>query len=75
MFTKTVFALAIVLSALSAASTVSFAQNFVTYSSAYGGALAAKNQEVFDNRGKHLGSDPDANVRFDFRRDPQRGQY
>jgi len=75
MFTKTAFALAIVLSALSAVSTVSFAQNFVTYSSAYGGALAAKNHEVFDNRGKHLGSDPDANVRFDMRRDPQRGQY
>jgi hypothetical protein len=75
MFTKTTFALAIILGALSTVSTVSFAQNFGAYSSAYGGALAAKNHEVYDNRGKYVGSDPDANVRFDMRRDSQRGQY
>ena len=58
------------LAVLGVVSTASFAQDFVTYSSAYGSALAAENHEVFDNRGKHLGSDPDANVRLDMRRDP-----
>ena len=75
MVTKTTFALAVVLGALSTVSTVSFGQNFGAYPSAHGGALAAKNHEVYDSRGKYVGSDPDANVRFDLRRDSQRGQY
>jgi hypothetical protein len=58
MFTKTAFALAFVLATAS-------------------GALAAAKQQqsfgprndVYDARGTYLGSDPDANVRFELRRD------
>lgn len=63
MFTKTTFALAIVLG------------------SAFG-ALAATNhpsvapkQDVYDVRGRYVGSDPDANVRFNMRRDAHQGAY
>jgi hypothetical protein len=60
MFTKTTFALAFVL---------------VTAS----GALAATKQsfeprhDVYDARGTYVGSDPDASVRFELRRDSSRG--
>jgi hypothetical protein len=61
MFTKTTFALALVLAAAS-------------------GALAAKKQlsleprnDVYDARGTYVGSDPDAGVRFELRRDWGRG--
>jgi hypothetical protein len=60
MFTKTAFALAFV------AATAS-------------GALAATKQDsvnsrndVYDARGKYVGSDPDSNVRFELRRDSSR---
>jgi len=60
MFTKTVFALAFILAAAS-------------------GALAATKQQgvdprhdVYDARGTYVGSDPDAHVRFELRRDADR---
>jgi hypothetical protein len=62
MFAKTTFALALILGTAS-------------------GSLAATKQhsvdprhDVYDARGMYIGSDPDANVRFDIRRDWQRGQ-
>ena len=62
MFTKTTFALAFVLATAS-------------------GALAATKQhsseprnDVYDARGIYVGSDPDANVRFELRRDWDRGK-
>jgi hypothetical protein len=60
MFTKTTFALALVLATAS-------------------GTLAATKQslqprnDVYDARGMYLGSDPDAAVRFELRRDWGRG--
>ena len=62
MFTRTTIALAIIVGAAS-------------------GALAATKQHGIDSRhdvrdtnGTYFGSDPDANVRFELRRDWQRGQ-
>jgi hypothetical protein len=62
MFTKITFAAAIILGAAS-------------------GALAATkyqtgtpHHDVYDNRGGYAGTDPDANVRFELRRDEGRGQ-
>jgi hypothetical protein len=62
MFTKTTFALAFVLATAS-------------------GALAATKQQsldprhdVYDARGTYVGSDPDANVRFELRRDWDHGK-
>jgi hypothetical protein len=61
MFTKTTFALAFV---------------FATAS----GALAATKQQGFEppsdvyERGTYVGSDPDANVRFELHRDSDRGK-
>jgi hypothetical protein len=62
MFTKTTFALAIIIGTAS-------------------GALAATKQhstapgnDVYDARGMYVGSDPDANIRFELQRDQGRGQ-
>jgi hypothetical protein len=61
MFTKTTFALALVLATAT-------------------GALAAAKQspaprnDVYDARGTYVGSDPDANVRFELHRDADRGK-
>ncbi len=62
MFTKTTFALAFALATAS-------------------GALAATKQkslephhDVYDARGTYVGSDPDANVRFELRRDSDRAR-
>jgi len=62
MFTKTTFALAFVLATAS-------------------GALAATKQQgsqplndVYNPNGAYVGSDPDANVRFELRRDWDRGR-
>ena len=61
MFTKTTFALAFVVATAS-------------------GALAATKQQslqprndVYDVQGTYVGSDPDASVRFELRRDSSRG--
>jgi hypothetical protein len=63
MFTKGTFVLAIIVGTAS-------------------GALAAKTQhstaddhDVYDGRGMYVGSDPDANVRFELRRDQARSHY
>jgi hypothetical protein len=61
MFTKTTFALAFVLATAS-------------------GALAATKQQSLEpgndvhERGTYVGSDPDANVRFELHRDADRGK-
>jgi hypothetical protein len=61
MFTKTTFALALVLATAT-------------------GALAATKQspaprnDVYDARGNSIGADPDANVRFELRRDWDHGK-
>lgn len=62
MFTKTTFALAIIIGIAS-------------------GALAATKQystapshDVYDAHGNYVGSDPDANIRFELQRDQVRGQ-
>jgi hypothetical protein len=62
MFAKTTFALAIIIGTAS-------------------GALAATKQystapshDVYDARGNYVGSDPDANIRFELQRDQVRGQ-
>jgi hypothetical protein len=61
MFTKTTFALALVLATAS-------------------GTLAATKQspaprnDVYDARGTSIGADPDANVRFELRRDWDHGK-
>jgi hypothetical protein len=61
MFSKTTFALAFTLATAS-------------------GALAATKQQtfqpphnVYDARGTYVGADPDSNVRFELRRDSDRG--
>jgi hypothetical protein len=62
MFTRSIFALTIVLSASAAA----FAGT--RYQS------ATPHHDVYDNRGSYAGTDPDRNVRFELRRDDGRGQ-
>jgi hypothetical protein len=60
MFTKAIFALAVIVGATSGALAAS--QQHST----------ARNHDVYDARG-YVGSDPDANVRFELRRDSERG--
>ena len=62
MFTKTTFAVAFVLATASGALAATKQQGF------------APGNDVYDARGNYLGSDPDANVRFDLRRDWDRGK-
>jgi hypothetical protein len=57
MFTKTTFALAFVLTTASGALAATKQQS------------AAPRNDVYDARGNYIGSDPDANVRFELRRD------
>jgi len=62
MFTKTAFGLAIIIGAASGALAATKQHS------------VAPNRDVYDARGVYVGSDPDANVRFELRRDWQRGQ-
>ena len=62
MFTKTTFALAFVLAAASGAVAATKQQSFQPRS------------DVYDARGNYVGSDPDANVRFELRRDWDHGK-
>jgi hypothetical protein len=62
MFSKTMIALAVF------ATTASGAFAAVKYQS------APSRHDVYDTRGAYLGADPDANVRFELRRDENRGQ-
>ncbi len=61
MFTKTTFALALVLATASGALAATKQQSF------------QPSHDVYDARGTYVGSDPDANVRFELRRDWDRG--
>jgi hypothetical protein len=62
MFAKTTFGLAVILATASGALAATKNQN------------VAPSQDVYDVRGTYVGSDPDANVRFELRRDSGRGQ-
>jgi hypothetical protein len=62
MFAKTTFRLAVILATASGALAATKNQN------------VAPSQDVYDARGAYVGSDPDANVRFELRRDSGRGQ-
>jgi hypothetical protein len=62
MFTKTSFALAFVLAAASGALAATKQQSF------------QPRNDVYDARGNYVGADPDANVRFELRRDWDRGR-
>jgi hypothetical protein len=62
MFTKTTFALAFVLATASGALAATKQQSFQPRNDAY------------DARGNYVGSDPDTNVRFELRRDWDRGK-
>ena len=57
MFTKTAFALAIIIATASGALAATKHQS------------TAPNNDVYDVHGVYAGSDPDANVRFELRRD------
>jgi hypothetical protein len=63
MFTKTTIALAIIIGAASGALADSKRHSI------------APSQDVYDARGNYAGSDPDAHVRLNLRRDTERGQY
>ena len=62
MFTKTTFALAFALATASGALAATKPQSF------------APRNDVYDARGNYVGSDPDANVRFELQRDGDRGK-
>ncbi len=62
MFTKTTFALAFVLATASGVLAATKQQN-----------LAPRN-DVYDARGNYVGTDPDANIRFELRRDWDHGK-
>jgi hypothetical protein len=61
MFTKTTFALAFALASASGALAATKQQNF------------QHSHSVYDARGTYVGADPDAKVRFELRRDSDRG--
>jgi len=74
MFTKTTFALAFALSSASGALVGVGSAQGLRY---YGNATAAGPnfaRHVYDANGKYAGADPDANVRFELRRDWDRGR-
>jgi len=62
MFGKTAFALAISIATVSGAMAATRHQSY------------APNRDVYDAHGTYVGSDPDANIRFELRRDEGRGQ-
>ncbi len=62
MFTKTTFALAIIIGTASGA--LAAAKQYSTFPS----------HDVYGARGNYVGSDPDANIRFELQRDQVRGQ-
>jgi hypothetical protein len=62
MFSKTVLALALSLATVSG--TLAATKHSV-----------APRHDVYDVRGVSVGADPDANVRFELRRDSDRGRY
>jgi hypothetical protein len=62
MFTKATFALAFVLATASGVLAATKQQSL------------APHNDVYDARGAFVGADPDANVRFELRRDSDRGK-
>jgi len=62
MFTKTTFVVAFVLATASGALAATKQQS------------SAPRNDVYDVRGAYVGSDPDANVRFELRRDWDHGK-
>jgi hypothetical protein len=62
MFTKGTFVLAII---------VGTASGTLATMKQHG---SAPNRDVYDARGMHVSSDPDANVRFELQRDQARGK-
>jgi hypothetical protein len=62
MFTKTTLALVLILGAASGALAATKQQSL------------APNHDVYDVRGAYTGADPDANIRFELRRDSDRGR-
>jgi hypothetical protein len=62
MFPKTTFALAIIVATASGALAATKHQSIVPN-------RVVLNQDVYDMRGKYIGSDPDTTVRFEMRRD------
>jgi hypothetical protein len=62
MFAKTTFAFAFALVTASGALAATKQQNF------------QPSHDVYDARGTYVGSDPDAGVRFELRRDSDRGK-
>jgi hypothetical protein len=63
MFTKTAFALAVIIGAASGALAATKHQG------------VTPNHEMYGARGVYVGTDPDESVRFELRRDSLRGQY
>jgi hypothetical protein len=61
MFTKTMFALAFALTTASGALAATKSQS------------TNQGQNVYNPRGAYVGTDPDLNVRFELRRDSDRG--
>ena len=80
MFTKTTFALAFALAAASSAhaatkqQSVQPSHNVYDARGAYVGAESVQpSRNVYDAHGTFVGADPDAKVRFELRRDSDRG--
>jgi hypothetical protein len=80
MFTKTTFALAFALAtasgALAATKQQSFQPSHKIYNArgAYGSTESFQpSHNVYDARGTYVGADPDAKIRFEMRRDSDRG--
>ena len=63
MFTKTAFGLAIILATASGALAATKSQ----------GTAPSQSQNVYNPSGAYVGSDPDPNIRFELRRDWDRG--
>ena len=75
MFTKTTFALVFALSSASGALVgLASAQGLRYYGNATAGAPDFARHDVYGANGKYAGADPDANVRFELRRDWDRGR-
>ncbi len=74
MFTKATFALAFTLATTSGALVgPASAEGWQYYGNATAGAPDFARHDVYGARGAYVGTDPDAHVRFELRRDSDRG--
>jgi hypothetical protein len=71
MFTKSAFALAIILATASGALAATKHPNITALQNAYNSAVVTT---VYNPAGAYVGTDPDPAVRFELRRDWGRGQ-